>query len=192
MEIVSRLIALVFLALPLAAPAQTNCFEGDGGTGSLEFRGAVEGTEFTGQFGSFSVRYCMSEGEAEKGSIEVEVDLVSAESGNRDRDTELAGEAFFAVQQHPVSTWRSENIVAVDNGYVADGKLTLKGITASQSIRFTLAAEGDSLVAAGSFVLAGDADVDRQRFEVGTGEFADPEFVRNRVDVLFSVTMATR
>ena len=37
--------------------------------------------------------------------------------------------------------------------------------------------------------MQGGAEVDRQRFDVGTGEFADPEFVRNRVDVAFEVLL---
>jgi hypothetical protein len=46
-------------------------------------------------------------------------------------------------------------------------------------------------MARGGFTLAGSADVDRQRFDVGTGEFADPEFVRNRVDVAFEVRLTS-
>lgn len=180
----------VTLAVAMPAGAESVCYAGGGGTGSLEFAGAVEGSGFTGRFGEFDVRYCMPEGEPGSGRIEVTVALASADSDNRDRDTTLKGEEFFDVASYPESTWRSIGIVRDGEGYRADGELTLKGITAAQPIRFTLEPDGERMVARGVFTLAGDAEVDRQRFDVGTGEFADPEFVRNRVDVRFEVELA--
>ncbi|MDT8450224.1 MAG: YceI family protein [Wenzhouxiangellaceae bacterium] len=184
------LATVLVLAATVPAGAEAACYAGGDGTGTLEFAGAVEGRGFTGRFGEFDVRYCMPEGEPESGRIEVTVALASADSDNRDRDTTLKGEEFFDVVSFPESTWRSTEIVRDGEGYRAEGELTLKGITAAQPIRFTLEPDGERIVARGAFTLAGDAEVDRQRFDVGTGEFADPEFVRNRVDVRFKVELA--
>lgn len=181
--------AAVALAAPVGVWAEETCFEGNHEQGMLEFSGAVEGSGFTGTFGRFSVTYCMPEGKPVEGSIEVLVELASADSGNGDRDVALKSEEFFAVEQHPQAEWTSGQIARDEDGYVAEGDLVLKGIRALQAIRFTLAPDGDGLVARGRFVMSGSAEVDRQRFEVGTGEFADPEFVRNRVDVVFKVRL---
>ncbi|MFU8878151.1 MAG: YceI family protein, partial [Wenzhouxiangellaceae bacterium] len=171
----------------IGSPAQAAeiCYSGGHESGQLQFHGAVEGSRFSGGFGEFRVRYCMPEALPEQGSIEVEVQLASADSNNRDRDEALQDEEFFDVDNHPVSIWRSTSIAADDDGYSAAGELSLKGITAGQAIRFTLDPNGERITVTGGFKLAGDAEVDRQRFEIGTGEFADPEFVRNRVDVTF-------
>lgn len=184
------LAATTVQAAPTAAIADETCFTGDHAQGTLEFSGAVEGSGFSGTFGEFSVTYCMPDGKPADGRIEVQVELASADSGNRERDEALKGEEFFAVEQHPRAEWSSSAITCDGDGYVAEGELMLKGIRAGQAIRFTLAPDGDGLVARGEFVMSGAAEVDRQRFEVGTGEFADPEFVRNRVDVDFEVRLA--
>jgi polyisoprenoid-binding protein YceI len=134
----------------------------------------------------------MPEGRPAAGEIRVGVELASADTDNDDRDQTLMGPEFFAVDDHPRAEWVSTAIEAENGGYRADGELTLKGITKSQGIEFTLSSDGQGLIARGGFTLAGAADVDRQRFDVGTGEFADPEFVRNRVDVSFEVRLDRR
>ncbi|NKI36311.1 YceI family protein [Wenzhouxiangella sp. XN79A] len=190
MELTTRLcipaLAWLLAAAPLAAET---CYVGGADNGRLEFRGAVEGTGFTGTFGKFDVRYCMPEGAPVEGSIEVTVALGSADSDNRDRDEALLGPEFFAVERFPESTWTSTAIRSTDDGYTADGELTLRDITAAQSIAFQLTPDGEAIVAEGRFTMGGSAEIDRSRFDVGIGEFEDPEFVRNRVDVTFEVVL---
>lgn len=189
MENMIRVSGFLLALGPLFASADETCFSGGHDSGFLEFSGAVEGTGFTGRFGEFSVEYCVPEAGPESGGIRVEVRLESADTDNRDRDQTLMGSEFFAVDEHPRARWRSRRIEGADDGYRASGELTLKGITRDQPIRFTLEPDGADYRARGGFTLAGTADVDRQRFEVGTGDFADPEFVRNRVDVRFDVKL---
>jgi polyisoprenoid-binding protein YceI len=189
MENLIRISVLLLALGPMLAAADETCFTGGDDSGFLEFSGAVEGTGFTGRFGDFSVEYCFSGSEPAAGEIRVDVRLASADTDNRDRDQTLMGPEFFAVDEHPRARWRSTRIERADEGYRGGGELTLKGITADQPIRFTLEPDGADYRVRGGFTLAGSADVDRQRFDVGTGDFADPEFVRNRVDVRFDVTL---
>lgn len=178
------------LAFGSASALAETCYSGGNTDGTLEFHGAVEGSGFTGSFGEFDVRYCMDEGDPASGRIEVRVALASADSNNRDRDEALLGEEFFDVDRFGHSTWTSTSIEADGEGYRADGELTLRDITAPQSIEFTLSPDGEDLRAEGAFSMTGSSTVDRQTFGVGTGEFADPEFVRNRVDVEFDIALA--
>jgi len=186
---------IAMMAVSLAsgsALAEERCYAGDASSGTLEFMGAVEGTGFTGRFDEFSVKFCMPAGAPVEGRIETKVALGSADTDNSDRDEALLGEEFFHVDEYPESVWTSREIFAAESGdgYTADGEMRLKGIAAGQAIRFTLSPDGEDLVASGDFTLAGDAEVERQRFDVGTGEFADPEFVRNRVEVRFEVRLS--
>ncbi|MDT8409100.1 MAG: YceI family protein [Wenzhouxiangellaceae bacterium] len=184
------LLSVAGLGLLLAANAGAEeCFSGDQQSGYLEFRGAVEGSGFSGRFERFDVRYCMPENDPAAGEIEVRVDLSSADSSNRDRDETLKGEEFFHIEQYPESTWTSTDIKPQGDGFLANGELRLKGSSADQQVEFTLQSDADVRSLRGSFVMLGDAQVDRQRFDVGTGEFADPEFVRNRVDVSFEIEL---
>jgi polyisoprenoid-binding protein YceI len=170
--------------------AEECCYAGDATSGTLTFTGAVEGERFTGRFGDFSVHYCIRGEDPASHGIEVRVVLASADSDNRDRDSALMGPEFFAVDRFPVSVWRSTAVRREDEGYLAEGELTLKGISASQRVRYTLESGGGSLLAEGRFVLAGEAAVDRRRHDVGTGEFADPGFIRDQVSVDFRIELA--
>lgn len=195
MEIMKSLITAALLTASLPGMARAGnidgCYAGGHESGTLEFSGAVEGSGFTGSFGEFSVTYCMADGDPAAGEIEVQVELASADTNNRERDQALKGEEFFAVEQYPRSSWRSLSIERDGDGYTADGELELKGVCAGQAIRFTLEPDGGAIVARGEFTMLGSAEVNRQRFDVGTGEFADPEFVRNRVDVSFEVLLVS-
>lgn len=168
------------------------CYTGDASSGELTFAGAVEDTGFTGRFGEFSVRYCLAGETPEDHEIRVTVGLASADSDNRDRDEALRGPEFFAVERHPTAVWESTGVRREDGKYVADGELSLKGITAPQSIRYELTPDGETIIARGRFTMSGGTRVDRQRFDVGTGEFADPEFVRNEVVVEFEVKLSAQ
>lgn len=185
------LAATGLLATVDGARAEQQCFSGGHDSGTLEFSGAVEGSGFTGTFGEFSVSYCLANGDPAAGEIEVQVELASADTDNRERDQTLKGEEFFAVDEYPRASWNSQAIERDGEEYLADGELALKGVRADQAIRFTLDPDGEAVVARGRFTMLGGAEVDRQRFDVGTGEFADPEFVRNRVDVSFEVTLTS-
>lgn len=184
-------LAVALISAPDSGLAEERCYAGDASSGSLAFMGAVEGTGFTGRFGEFSVEYCMPAGAPVDGRIETRISLGSADTDNSDRDEALLGAAFFDVDEFPESVWTSHSICAAESGdgFTAAGELRLKGIKADQAIRFTLSPDGGALVASGDFTLAGAAEVDRQRFDVGTGEFADPEFVRNRVDLSFEIRL---
>lgn len=192
----SRWLIPTALFLSLGAPAtlvaEQRCYTGGDDSGELVFSSAVEDTAFSGRFGDFSVRYCIAGAAPDSHEIRVEVRLASADSDNRDRDEALKGPEFFAVSSHPVSVWQSGSVRREGGEYVADGELSLKGITAPQSIRYELSTDGEALVASGRFTMDGGTRIDRQRFDVGTGEFADPAFVRNEVEVEFEVTLTAQ
>lgn len=182
-------LAALMLSAASGVAAEETCFSGTQDTGELTFSGAVEGTGFTGRFGQFSVEYCMPAGGPSDGRIDVRVQLSSADTENRERDQTLKDEAFFAVEQYPEASWTSRSISAEGEAYVARGELELKGIRAEQAVNFTLTPDDGDLLARGEFSMRGGAEVDRLRFDVGTGEFSDPEFVRNRVDVSFEIRL---
>lgn len=183
-------LAVAAAALLFAGSAVAErCYSGGSASGFLEFSGAVEGSGFTGRFEDFEVRFCMDEGSPVDSSIEVAVRPASAESGNNDRDETLVGPEFFDVDRFPEATWTSTAVQSTGDAYEADGELTLRDISAAQPIVFRLTPDGDALLASGEFAMAGASEIERLRFDIGTGEFADPEFVRNRVDVRFEVRL---
>jgi len=170
--------------LMLQGPALADCFRADQDSGRIEFTGVVEGHAFTGEFGEFEVSLCMSGPDLTAAEIRVVVKTASADTGNRQRDNELHGENFFHVEKYPEAIWESDTIRAGTEGFVADGTLTLRGITADQAVRLSLSDGAPP-------ILSGSAEVLRLNWNVGTGDedFEDTDFIGNRVDLAFELQL---
>jgi len=170
--------------LMLPGLALADCYRADSDSGRLEFTGVAEGNAFTGAFGEFEVSLCMDGRDLGGADIEVVIRTASADTGNRQRDSELLGENFFYVEQYPEATWKSGTIQAGDRDFVAEGELTLRGITADQPVRLSLSADAPP-------VLSGSAEILRLDWNVGTGDedLEDTDFIRNRVDLAFELQL---
>lgn len=180
----------VGLLLTVASLAQAGgeCYRADADSGELKFIGVAEGNRFTGLFHDFNVAVCMQNQDLSTAEIEVTVTTGSADTDNRDRDSELHGEAFFHVDEYPDAVWKSGEIVADGEGYLADGELTLRDVTDNQSVRLQLIDEDETLR------LTGSAEIMRLDYNVGVGDedFEDTDFIRNRVDLEFDLTLSAR
>ncbi len=77
----------------------------------------------------------------------------------------------------PESTYTATSAAAADDGWVAAGELSLKGITLPVELAFQFAEDGESA----SFT--GTADLKRLDFNVGTGDWTDTRWVGNEVRV---------
>ena len=151
----------------------------------LRFSGAVESTPFRGGFDVFEVRACLPEGDFQNAEIMVIVATGSASVGNRDGNQALRGSDFFGIDEFPEAEWRSTGIEQTDQGWHANGLLSIKGITAEQAVKLSTEVSQNTLQ------LAGSAEVERLTWGVGIGEFADESFIRNRVNLQFDL-MLTR
>lgn len=177
-----KLTALLLLTLPGLALA--DCFRADQDDGELKFVGVAEGSRFTGRFGEFQVTLCMDGRDLGTARIDVVVKTASADTGNRQRDSELHGENFFHVDEYPEATWKSDEVSEDGDGVIAQGQLSLRGVTADQPVRLSLS--DDDIP-----VLSGSAEIMRLDWNVGTGDedFEDTDFIRNRVDLEFELEL---
>ncbi|WP_018233892.1 YceI family protein [Thioalkalivibrio thiocyanodenitrificans] len=175
---------LAALALSAAAPASagSHCYRADANSGELLFDGVLEGTPFTGRFRAFSVVLCLENEDLTSARIRVTVDPGAADTGNRQGNEAMRGEEFFHVARFPEAVWTSRDLHPVGDGYLAEGELTVRDISAPQSVHLRYQ-PGDPAR------LSGHAEIMRLDWRVGTGEFEDPEFIRNRVDVRFELTL---
>jgi polyisoprenoid-binding protein YceI len=57
------------------------------------------------------------------------IDLASVDTGNEMRDNDLRSEHFFDVANYPTMTYRSTGIRPDGDKFIADGDLTLHGVT---------------------------------------------------------------
>jgi polyisoprenoid-binding protein YceI len=57
------------------------------------------------------------------------IDMTSVDTGNAQRDSDIKGAMLFDADNHPTMTYRSTGIRRKGDAFVADGELTIKGIT---------------------------------------------------------------
>ncbi|OOG22199.1 hypothetical protein B1C78_15510 [Thioalkalivibrio denitrificans] len=164
-----------------ASPAE-QCYRATAEQGELLFDGVLEGTPFTGRFRRFTVDMCLDNDDLSTANIHVAVDTGSGDTSNRQGNAALRDEEFFDIARFPEGTWTSTTIRRDGDAYVAEGTLTVRDISASVPVRLELQ-PGDPPQ------LSGEAQLLRLDFQVGTGEFEDTEFLRNRVDLRFRMLL---
>lgn len=176
------LIALM-LSMSLAASEGQWCMNPD--TSWLGFTASWEGQEFQGRFREFDARVDFDPQKLEQSAIEVMVSTPSAGTGNRERDEGMAEPEWFDYAGHPQARYATSAFEVLGTGnYEASGILTLKGISRPVNLRFTW----QQVDAAA--VLEGQARVSRVDFDIGTGDWADEEFVAHAVTVLFRLELS--
>jgi len=172
-----------FALLLLPGLALADCYQADESDGELKFVGVADGNRFTGEFGEFTVSLCMDEHDLASADIEVVVKPASADIGDSMGNRELLGEHFFHVDEYPQAEWESTEIRAEGDDFVAEGELTVRGISKDQPVQLSLSGDKPP-------VLSGSAEIMRLDWNVGTGEdFDDTEFIRNRVDLEFELRL---
>src|SRR6266853_3633282 len=63
------------------------------------------------------------------------IDMTSLNTGNEQRNSDVKGENFLDTANHPTMTYRSTGIRSVGGEIIADGELTIRGITHPVSLK---------------------------------------------------------
>lgn len=152
----------------------------------LGFSATQTGKSFDGEFTKYDAKIVFDPADLASASIDVTVDMRSAKTGDKQRDTALPGSDWFKANDFPSARFQSSSVEQTGEGaYVAHGSLTIRDATKDVDLPFTLAINGDAAKANGEVTLL------RTDFGVGQGEFATDEWVRLDVKVTVDIT-ATR
>jgi polyisoprenoid-binding protein YceI len=144
---------------------------------SLGFSASFEGEAFEGRFAKFSPRIVFDPRQLSGARFDVGIELASADTKNDERDEALRGNGFFNSRKTPQARYLATRFRALGgNRYVAEGTLTLNGISKPVALQF-------SWTPGAQTVLAGSATVKRLDFDVGTGEWSDTSELPNEVRV---------
>jgi polyisoprenoid-binding protein YceI len=181
------LIARSFVAVVVclaAAPAASDAWQGDQNAGSLQFVATQAGAKFTGDFRQFTVRFDFDPtGAAAGGSLDVQVDLKSADSADAERDEILKGAEFFRTERYPQARFHASRFRREGERWRADGELTLRGIAQPVAVLFTLDGKSRQLG------MKGTATLRRLEFGVGQGEWSTTEWIGDEVEVRFDLEL---
>jgi len=109
----------------------------------LEFVGVQAGAEFKGTFHKFSADIGISAPDALASSrFDVQIDLKSVDSMDKDRGTTIRGSDIFDVAHYPRRTTSPAASTKTAAGYTAIGALTLRGGDQRRADRISVHAGG--------------------------------------------------
>ncbi len=162
---------LALLTIPVAAAAPASSAPGwtvDKAGSQLGFTGIGDGSEFQGNFGSWDADIHFDPAKLDASSATVTIDMGSAVTGDPSRDEPLIEPNWFSTAAFPSATFATTAITSTGPGaYVADGTLTIKGVSQAVKLPFTLAIDGDHADMTGSLTL------DRNLWKIGAGAWQD-------------------
>jgi polyisoprenoid-binding protein YceI len=158
----------------------------DPGKSRLGFSGTRTGTKFQGTFTRYNAAIEFDPDYLETSHIAVSIDIASATTNDKQRDTALPGKDWFDVAQFPTAKFETSAIHRKGaDAYEAVGTLTLRGVTKPLTLPFTLEMNKTSAHAKGHVELI------RSAFGIGQGPWATDQWVAFDVGVDIDVT-ATR
>jgi len=174
--------AAVFFLIPTAKADPSSTWAIDYAQSRLGFQGVQSSSPFEGSFKTFQVRIDLDPQTPEKGHIIATIDTGSATTGDDDRDHYLPQKDWFNSAAFPQAQFQSDHIVktGVDQ-YLAQGTLTIKGMSHALALPFTLKSEGDHWHAQSKVPLS------RLDFQVGQGDWSSEEYVNHAVNVVIDL-----
>jgi polyisoprenoid-binding protein YceI len=167
--------------LLFAGPAQWALVSADS---QLTFSAFYEEEELPGRFTTFTARLEVDEATGNPSALFVEVEIGSADMNDREINAEIVEPDWFDAQAFPTASYESRDVQPAENGFLARGRLRIKGIEQALELPLDWRPEGATATLSGSVTLS------RQAFQVGTGEWSDNASLSDRVDVQFRVTLA--
>ncbi len=184
----NALTRLMCCALALSAPglliADPGRWSPVAANSELLFAAYYEGEELPGRFAAFGVRLETDEETGVPTALFVEVQTGSADMQDREVNAEIVEPEWFDARSFPTANFESRDIRPAESGFLAIGRLRLKGIEQALEIPLDWRQEGETATLSGSVTLS------RQDWEVGTGEWSNNASLSDRVDVRYRVTLA--
>ncbi len=182
----SSIAALLLIGLALPVVATATDYTVQPATSTLGFSGTFQGAGFNGTFGKWTAAISYDAAHLATSTFDVNVDLASARTGDKDRDTALPGADFFNVAKFPQAHFVTTAFRQSGTQVIADGNLTLHGVTKPVvlTVIFKPAGKGATLDVAGT--------VKRLDFGVGGGDYADTSVIAADVKITAHLQLAPK
>ena len=176
---------LAVAAMPAVAGAAgaVTSYSADPQKSRLEFVGVQAGAEFKGTFHKFTAAVEFAPDALAGSHIDVQVEVGSVDSMDKDRDTTIHGPDIFDVKHWPTAHYVTRSFTKTATGFTAVGTLTLRGVSKDVPIDFQF-----SKTAAGA-KLDGSAKLKRLDFGAGQGDWKSTEWVADAVKISFSLLL---
>ena len=184
MNVRTSSLALIFA---LAAPCLADAADYSVQPGStLGFASNFQGSSFDGRFNTWTASISYDAAKLASSKFDVTVDLSTAKTGDNDRDSALPGPDFFNVAKYPQAHFVTTAFHQQGGQVVADGTLTLRGVTKPVSLTVTFKPQGSGAT------LDVTGTVKRLDFGVGGGQYADTSVIGPDVKVTAHLVLTAK
>jgi len=90
----------------------------------------------TGNFNDFNVEFKFDENDLDNSSVRATIMTTSVNTGNERRDDHLRQDDFFNSNKYPAIVFKSTKIEKANEGFIAQGELTIRDVTKSIALPF--------------------------------------------------------
>ncbi len=149
---------------------------------TLAFTWKQSGAPATGTFKKFSAEIFFDPDNLADSRVTAEIDIASIDTGYDDRDQDLKSATWFDAGQFPAARFVSTAFRKTDAGYEVDGNLTIREVSVPLSLPFTLTFAEDASGKT-TALMKGSVMLERLKFGLGQGEWAETGVIANEVDV---------
>ena len=150
---------------------------------TVHWKTTWSGDTIDGGFNRFDGSITFDPAALDRSHVSIQVDLTSVFSGDAQRGETLKSADWFATATGSTATWTATRFRRIGSDrFVADGSLTLKGVTLPVPVTFTLTIAGDAAT------MRGSATIDRTVFRIGEGEFSSTAEIPAAVALDLAVT----
>jgi polyisoprenoid-binding protein YceI len=182
------LLALVVTALALgsltSAKAAVETYNIDPVHTWVGFSVAHFFTKVPGYFGKVKGTIVVDRDHLENSTVEAVIQVASITTNTKMRDDDLRSTNFFAADQFPSMTFKSESWKStVDNTYAVTGVLTMKNVAKEVVLKVKSLGFGPGMKGAAISGWEASLTLDRRDFDIT----ADQGAIGNNVDVLINV-----
>lgn len=176
MKTVHRFVVATSLAfaLPCAAFAADYVVQP---ASTLGFTGSFQGASFDGGFKHWHAAISYDSARLAQSKFDVSVSMASVAVSDKDQQGALPGKDFFDVAHYPTTHFATTGFRQVGGKVIADGQLTLRGVTRSVSLAVDFKPQGKNAT------LDVDGTLKRLDFGVGGGDYADTSVIGADVKV---------
>lgn len=187
-RIYSKLLLVTLLFLPLISTAATPAWEIVPDKSSLTFIATQNNAPVNGKFKVFSGDINFDPNQLNTSNATVYVDMNSVESTYEQMVQYLKTSEWFDVKDFPEATFKTTSFTKTGNDtYQVNGIMTIRG--KSKPVTFSVKLGKYSATTAEA---TGVATIKRSDFDIGQGEWASTDQIKDEVTVNFALSAAKK
>ncbi len=132
-------LALAMAVAPLALPAKVSTWTLDQSHSEIGFEVTHLGiAKVRGRFTEGNATIKLDAKDITKSKVQITIPVKSVSTGNAKRDGHLLDGDFFEAAKHPNIEFKSTKISKTSDGYLLEGKLSIRGVTKDVALKAQL------------------------------------------------------